>query len=52
MNNKDEMKRSFKKAILKLKNGSASSEQIAKEFADAVELFVKSENLEKMPKSS
>lgn len=40
MNSKTEMKRSFKRAILKLKNGSASSEEIAEEMVEAVEKFV------------
>ena len=40
MNSKNEMKLSFKRAILKLKNGSASSEEIAEEMVDAVEKYV------------
>ena len=38
---RQKFQKSIKKAILKLKNGSASSEEISKEFADAIDDYIR-----------
>ena len=40
MSDKKDLQRSIKKAILKIKNGSASSEDISSEFATAIESYL------------
>ena len=40
MTDKKDLQKSIKRAILKLKNGSASSEEISSEFASAIESYL------------
>ena len=40
MNDKKVLQKAIKRAILKIKNGSASSEEISDEFATAIEAYL------------